>query len=182
MLLGPKECSSGQCHPTRLNLDEWCAYLTNKLRYHIVSLTALEMEFALQVALVTLGYNDVLTFMNRRYSALTSVKYCVDFIYLFGHKRWSLASGFYLKLCALLCTVSYTRPDPGFVKRGGRVPVKRGRVANIAPKSAEFAWFSCQKGGPVPIRPIPGSAPDILGTFVIKWTFICKKSKPPKLL
>ena len=39
------------------------------------------------------------------------------------------------------------------------MPVKRGRVANIAPKSAEFAWFSCQKGGPVPIRPIPGSAP-----------------------
>ena len=31
------------------------------------------------------------------------------------------------------------RPDPEFVKRGGRVPVKRGRVANIAPKSAEFA-------------------------------------------
>ena len=55
------------------------------------------------------------------------------------------------------CT--YPRPDPGFVKRGGRVPVKKGRVANIAPKSAEFAWLSCQKGGPVPIRPLPGSAP-----------------------
>ena len=58
----------------------------------------------------------------------------------------------------LLCKA---RPDSGFVKRGGRVPVKRGRVANIAPKPAEFAWFSCQKGGPVPIRPIPGSAPGV---------------------
>ena len=31
------------------------------------------------------------------------------------------------------------KPDSGFVKRGGRVPVKRGRVANTAPKPAEFA-------------------------------------------
>ena len=47
----------------------------------------------------------------------------------------------------ILQTYTTPRPDSGFVKRGGRVPVKRGRVANIAPKPAEFAWFSCQKGG-----------------------------------
>ena len=53
----------------------------------------------------------------------------------------------FFSLPPFLYPFPFPRPDSGFVKRGGRVPVKRGRVANIAPKPAEFAWFSCQKGG-----------------------------------